>query len=57
MATAITWFIIISAGITLFRWDENRFNEREAQHDYEELIKNGYTRKEAAFLINNAVED
>ncbi|SPJ44063.1 hypothetical protein Q5R05_01935 [Leuconostoc carnosum] len=57
MATAITWFIIISAGIALFIWDENRFNEREAQHDYEELIKNGYTEKEAAFLINNAVED
>lgn len=43
MATAITWFIIISAGIALFRWDENRFNERESEKTRKFLKEGGWS--------------
>lgn len=43
MITAITWVIIISAGIALFRWDENRFNERESEKTRQSLKEGGWS--------------
>ncbi len=57
MTTAIIWTAIIVTAIVLFVRDERKFDEREARHDYDKLISMGYTPEEAAWQINNAVED
>ncbi|GMA66803.1 hypothetical protein [Leuconostoc gelidum] len=56
MITAVVWFVIIIGGIVWFTHDERKFDEREAQRDYEKLISMGYTPEEAAWQINHAVE-
>ncbi|MBZ5943943.1 hypothetical protein KII92_03110 [Leuconostoc gelidum subsp. gasicomitatum] len=57
MITAVVWFVIIIGGIVWFTYDERKFNDREARHDYDKLIALGYPPEEAAWQINNAVEE
>ena len=57
MITAVVWFVIIIGGIVWFTNDERKFDEREGGRDYEKLISMGYTPEEAAWQINNAVEE
>lgn len=57
MITAIIWTAIIVTAIVLFVRDERKFDEREARHDYDKLIALGYPPEEAAWQINNAVEE
>jgi len=57
MITAVVWFVIIIGGIVWFTNDERKFDEREGRRDYEKLISMGYTPEEAAWQINNAVEE
>jgi hypothetical protein len=48
--------VLIIIGILLFKYDERKFDEREAQKDVNELINKGYTKDEAIWFITNAVE-
>ena len=57
MTTAIIWTAIIVTAIVLFVRDERKFDEREARHDYDKLIALGSPPEEAAWQINNAVEE
>lgn len=57
MITAVVWFVIIIGGIVWFTNDERKFDEREGRRDYYKHIENGCTPKEAAFLVNGAVEE
>lgn len=57
MITAAVWFVIIIGGIVWFTHDERKFDECEGRRDYDKLISMGYTPEEAAWQINNAVED
>ncbi|MBZ5968877.1 hypothetical protein [Leuconostoc gasicomitatum] len=57
MTTAIIWTAVIVTAIVLFIRDERKFDEREAERDYDKLISMGYTSEEAAWQINNAVEE
>ncbi|MBZ5969008.1 hypothetical protein [Leuconostoc gasicomitatum] len=57
MITAAVWFVIIIGGIVWFTYDERKFDEREGRRDYYKHIENGCTPKEAAFLVNGAVEE
>ncbi|MBZ5958174.1 hypothetical protein [Leuconostoc gasicomitatum] len=56
MITAAVWSVIIGGVVWLFTYDERKFDEREAQRDYDKLISMGYTPEEAAWQINNAAE-
>ncbi|CUW10356.1 hypothetical protein C122C_0793 [Leuconostoc gelidum subsp. gasicomitatum] len=56
MITAVVWIVIVIGGIVWFTHDERKFDEREAQRDYDKLISMGYTPEEAAWQINHAVE-
>lgn len=48
--------VTVIIGVALFKYDERKFDEREAQKDVNELINKGYTKDEAIWFITNAVE-
>lgn len=54
MTTAIAWFIIISAGIALFKWDENRFNERESEKTRKFLQEGGWSDEAIDYFFEHA---
>lgn len=52
----IICMVTVIIGVALFKYDERKFDEREAQKDVNELINKGYTKDEAIWFITNAVE-
>lgn len=48
--------VTVIIGVALFKYDERKYDEREAQKDINELINKGYTKNEAIWYIMNAVE-
>lgn len=52
--TVITWFIIISAGIAWFRWDERKFNEQESEKTRKFLQEGGWSDADIDYFFENA---
>ena len=52
----IICMVTVIIGVALFKYDERKFDEREAQKDMNELMNKGYTKNEAIWFIMNASE-